>query len=190
MTEIELYPADIDSSFYKKQVTDFLKIHPSMNQKDGLYIFFEKERIKKLFYCDFEEHIILLYQYPLQKKSRWLTPKDYLDERKGIENKELLESTCQQKIIISKDLFSKIESFHLEKLPYMRVLPNSDFYFLTLTQTSTLWGFKRIQNKNQYFFFKDIRNYLANVPLQFQIYVEIFKFFEMPPFDAILQDCK
>ncbi len=189
--DFELYPAEKNPSYYYKQIDSYLKIFPSLDEKkDGLYVFFESEKVRKLFYLDSLQKKMVLYQYPLQNKLRWLDSKAYLNERKMIEQKGGWENVCRQSISNSKEAQEMIERMHLDRMPYMRVRYEKKIKGEDLIRTSVIWGFSRKEANIRYFYFRDVRPYSSELPLQLKMYGDLFELFESGVFGSILEDCK
>lgn len=188
-TKIESAPVDVDSTFIRLQALSFLKVFPSFEIKNGSYIFYEKNGIRRLFFYSENKDVLVMYQYPMQKESKWLNPEKYLEERKRKEQNKINESACRYKFENSEDLIKILDSFQLEKNPYVWVRSNKEYDDTPYISKASIWGFVKGKT-SEYFYFKDVRNLLNVVPTSFKVYVGMFNFFENDLFNDLLKDCK
>lgn len=187
--EIECAPVDIDSAFIRLQALNFLKVFPSVELKNGTYIFYEKNGSRKLFYYGEDKDALVMYQYPMQKESRWLNPKGFLKERNQIEQKKTYESICKYEFENARALIKTLDSFNLNQFPYIWVESNKEMEFPLIIQNSAIWGFVKGAS-TEYFYFRDMRDFLEAIPSSFNVYVDMFNFFETGSFQGLLKDCK
>jgi hypothetical protein len=187
--KIESAPVDVDSAFIRLQALSFLKVFPSFEIKNGSYIFYEKNGIRRLFFYGENKDVLVMYQYPMQKESKWLNPEKYLEERKRKEQNKINESACRYKFENSEELIKILDSFQLEKNPYIWVRSNKKHDDSLYISKASIGGFVKGEI-TEYFYFRDVRNLLNVVPTSFNVYVDMFNFFENKFFKDLLKDCK
>jgi hypothetical protein len=163
-------------------------VFPSISwDKPGLYLFLEKSYLQ-LFYFDFTDKVEY-YQYPQQKKSKWLEPEEYLKERNKIASMDWVDK-CHSQFKVDTVTLNQLYNLQIETYPY---IVGGDMKLSSQYDPNELlvyMGFKNDSNHVHYFMF---RNFLSNekdLPPPLSLYERIISFFKRFPFNMNLEGCR
>ena len=167
------YRKDIFSSVFSENVLNW--------EKNGLYIFWERGEVSKLFFVDSEKSRsrIVVYQLPLSPMSLWLNP----DQRGG----DFLTndySRCQIEMSVDSVALKKLNGMSISRLPYMFVEKGIDY------NDDLIFGFVKNETIIDYFSFRDVRRFKTEIFSQIEDYIEIFDYLDALKIPFMLDGCR
>lgn len=192
---MRVYDIKDTSIFYYRQNL-MSSIFPDISwDKPGLYLFLEKSYLQ-LFYFDYTNKVEY-YQYPQQKKSKWLEPEEYLKERNKIESKNWL-NLCFSKIIVDSTSLETFFNLHIEEYPYIVNEYNKGLYDVEMEPSYKYGkddvvlylGFKVDEFGKNYFIFRRFNSGNKYLKPPVSNYLPAYQGIDEFPFVIKLEDCK
>lgn len=177
-----------DTSVFDTRKQLMSSIFPDISwNKPGMYLFLEKSYIQ-LFYFDYTDKVEY-YQYPKQKKSKWLEPEEYLKERQKISLVNWIDK-CHSEIKIDSFALNDLYNLQIETYPYVvsEKMKLSSQY--NPDEIILYMGFKNDVKKSHYFMFRRFLNDEKNLTPPLSFYRRILSLFEKYPFNMKMEDCR
>lgn len=168
----------------KQMSTIFQKI--SWNEP-GLYLFLEKSYLQ-LFYFNHSQKMEY-YQYPLQKKSKWLEPEAYLEERKQIESNDWTQK-CHAEIEVTDSLLKNLYGLHIEQFPYIVDEEMEVSFRYGKDETVMFWGVLIDESGKHYFKFRRLKGDEKTLKMPYSLFLPVYHMLDQYPFNVKLDSCK
>lgn len=179
--------ANFPSSIYILREDSFLRYFKENSidfQKDGLYLFYERKRLQKLFVVLDESSKIYVYQMPYLKNSYILNTDAYLQERDSVLKYGTQEERCSNSWDMDNSIYNSLLSLSLDYRSFL----DGDKY-LADSNPDILLGFAQKKNKRSYFYFKKINEKQDYWNTYFDVYKKIFYVIEKMDEMYFLKDC-
>src|SRR5574344_2262542 len=188
--EYSLYLVNDSSSFAIRKHTMNTTFPELSWDKPGLYLFLERKYLQ-LFYFD-DSNKIEYYQYPRQRKSKWLEPEAFLKEREKISTGNWT-SQCHSRIDADVSVVKETYDLHMETFPEIVAEDANDFVKdlgeKKNNEVLVYIGMKIDESGKHFFVFKRLfRDDVKRHPLD--LYARLYRFFEKQPFTLMLEECK
>lgn len=168
---------NMPSFIYETRIKAFSRFFGDENlnwNEDGLFLFYEKNGLQKLFFISGENrNQVAVYQLPNLGMSHILNPEKYISKREKKAGENIDKNLCFVQLTVDSSVLTELDSLLLYHRSFLTGKTD-----LVDAYSDVVLGFNQKENKRDYFFFKKIKcnqKYWNNV---FDVYLEIFKFVE------------
>ena len=158
----------------------------SVFSDDGLFVFYEKDGLQRLWFFDQNHNSAEVYQLPHIQKLPWLNPEVYIEKRNAaLARSELVES-CRQAVSLDSITLANLWQLKMEKHPTCITRKNLN----SLEFNHVILGFLQHQDSRKSFYFFKFGNFDENVPSMFETYTKSFDIMEKINDKIVLAGCR
>lgn len=162
----------------------------SVFSDDGLFVFYEKDGLQRLWFFDPNHNSAEVYQLPHIQKLPWLNPEVYIEKRNAaLARSELVES-CRQTVSLDSITLANLWQLKMEKHAFFsndcitkKNLNSPEFNRVIL-------GFLQHQGSRKQFYFVKFESFDESVPSILETYTKSFDIIEKINDKIVLAGCR
>lgn len=162
--------------------------------KDAMYLFYERNGIQRLFIFNSNElDKIAVFQLPETKIIPWLHPEQYMEKRDSLQKAEISRSKCKNLGVDGSYILPKLDSLQLDSHLYAEPSFRDEGMSIMKTKNDKnhrILGFSQKTGKRHYFYYIKYENFWERQPEYFAVYGEVFKIVENLSDSIVFPECR
>jgi len=158
----------------------------SMFDKNGLYIFYEKMGVQRLFVKNDElREWITVYQLPETRMLPWLHPEAYMEKRNQLLEQKISIEKCKTEISSEDPLVADLDSLHIDEHLYVKP---RQFYGQNVGHL--VMGYSQSGGKHRNFYYVKYDDFWEKKGERFSVYADVFKVMDKLNKKIAFPECK
>ena len=180
--------------YREKSFTAFFGDSLFDENKDAIYLFYERDGIQRLFIFNSNESgEITVFQLPETKIIPWLHPEQYMEKRDSLQKAGISRNKCMNLGVDGSSVLPQLDSLQLDSHLYV------DPYFEDESVSSTeikkdqnhvILGFSQKAGKRRYFYYIKYEDFWERQPEYFAVYGKVFKIVEKLSSSIAFPECR
>lgn len=162
--------------------------------KDAIYLFYERDGIQRLFiFNSSESDKIMAFQLPETKIIPWLHPEQYMEKRDSLQKAEISRNKCKNLDVDGSLILPQLDSLQLDSHLYVDTFFKEEGVSLIeikKDQNHVILGFLQKAGKRQYFYYIKYEDFWEGQPEYFAVYGKVFKIVENLSGSIVFPECR
>ncbi len=158
--------------------------------EDGLFVFYEKNGLQRLFVFDQNQNSVKTYQLPRLKMSPWLNPEMYIEKRNTVLARKERAESCRQTIFLDSATHANLWQLRMEKHAFLSNRCITQKNLDPRQFNHVIMGFMQQHGSRKPFYFIKFENYEKKMPEMFEAYTKSFDMIENLDDKIVFEGCQ